>query len=144
MAFVSAIRLHLRSWWYLLPFFRHAIPSASQTAHAPGFLGGALGGEGGKGFWTLTMLTDAAAMDAYRTSGAHLQAIRKLMDWCDESSAVHWDTDATEAPAWAEVHPRMAEGGRLGEVRYPSAAHAGGRAVAPAVPRTQRVLRPAK
>lgn len=126
MAFVSITRLRLRSPLYLLSFFRYAIPSAQQSATAPGNLLTKTRQQRMSVFWTFTVWQDEASMQRYMTSGSHRQAMPKLAQWCDEASAVHWLQDGTELPTWAEIQQRMVTGGRLYPVKHPSPNHAAG------------------
>jgi len=75
-------------------------------------------------FWTATVWESEAAMRAFRSSGAHMQAMPKLLDWCDEASYVHWEQDSAELPSWAEAHRRMVTEGKLSKVKNPSPAQA--------------------
>jgi hypothetical protein len=74
-------------------------------------------------FWTLTAWEGDAAMNAYRTQGAHRDAMPKLLDWCDEASVVHWLQESRELPSWQEAHRRLMQEGRPSKVKYPSTAH---------------------
>ncbi len=73
-------------------------------------------------FWTLTVWEHEAAMHSFMRSGAHLRAMPKLLDWCDEASVVHWHQETPELPAWREAHRRMLDEGRMSKVRHPSPA----------------------
>jgi hypothetical protein len=53
----------------------------------------------------------------------HGPAMRKLMEWCDEASVVHWTQESPELPAWTEAHRRMQLEGRASKVNHPSPAH---------------------
>jgi quinol monooxygenase YgiN len=123
MALISVTRLHLRSNRYLLPFLWRTLLAARQAKRAPGCLGMELLRDSNSAYWTKTAWTDEAAMRAYMTSGAHRNAMPKLLDWCDEASLVHWTQDAAELPDWTEAHRRMVAEGRRSKVRHPSPAH---------------------
>ena len=61
-------------------------------------------------------------MKSYMLSGAHRQAMRKLLDWCDEAAVAHWTQDSAEEPTWQEAHTRLLKIGRLSKVNHPSKA----------------------
>jgi hypothetical protein len=122
MPFVSVTRLRVRSIFYLPQFIVYALRSSRQAQKASGFLGGRLMRDAGNTFWTLTVWTDAKAMDAYRTAGAHRAAMPRLMHWCDEASLAHWTQDSVEVPTWNEAYLRMVKEGRLSKVNHPSPA----------------------
>src|SRR5256885_7551395 len=102
MPLVSVTRLHLRSALYLPGFFYYSFTSTGRAAATEGFLRGELGSEMPKalGFWTITAWRDLAAMKSFRNGGAHLDAMKKLPSWCDESAVLHFDAD--DLPSWEE------------------------------------------
>lgn len=123
MPFVSLTRLRVRSIRFLPAFALHALRTRRQVRRAAGFRDGALLYDRGWAFWTLTAWDDEAGMRGYMTSGAHRQAMPRLLDWCDEASVAHW-TQAEEAlPSWEEADRRMREGGRASKLRHPSPDH---------------------
>jgi Domain of unknown function (DUF3291) len=122
MALISVTRLRVRSVFYLLQFFWHTFKVQRQAKSAPGMLGGRLILEAHLVFWTATVWESEAAMRAFRSSGAHMRAMPKLLDWCDEASYVHWEQESAELPSWAEAHRRMVTEGKLSKVKNPSAA----------------------
>lgn len=122
MAFISLTRLRIRSWLYMPQFAWRTLQSTRQVQRAAGFLSGRLLREANNAFWTLTAWESEAAMRAYRSSGPHLAAMPKLLDWCDEASVAHWEQHDAELPDWAEAHRRMVAEGRMSKVRCPSAA----------------------
>jgi Domain of unknown function (DUF3291) len=122
MALISVTRLRVRSVFYLLQFFWHTFKVQRQAKSAPGMLGGRLMLEAHLVFWTATVWESEAAMRAFRSSGAHMRAMPKLLDWCDEASYVHWEQESAELPSWAEAHRRMVTEGKLSKVKNPSAA----------------------
>lgn len=63
-------------------------------------------------------------MRAYRITGAHLRAMPKLLNWCDEASVAHWEDEGEELPNSPTVQERMRAIGRTSKVRHPSVAHA--------------------
>lgn len=142
MPIVSATRLHRRSKIGFFAFAWHSLRAAGQAKRSPGFLAGCVGGDRDGGAWTLTVWQTEADMRAFRNSGAHLRAMPRLLDLCDEASFAHWSTDSAELPAMSEAHERIKTAGRLSKVRRPSAAQAAGRLVAGSLPRKQLALRP--
>ncbi len=123
MYFVSATRLRVRAWRFMLPFYLHAFLSSRQARRAPGSLRVWVLNEEDRIFWTCTVWESQAAMRAYMASGAHLRAMPRLMAWCDEASVAHWQQEGVEAPDWAQVHERMQRDGRRSKVLYPAPAH---------------------
>ena len=75
-------------------------------------------------FWTMTMWTDERSIKAYMTSGAHLKAMPRLINWADEASAVRWHQGHPERPDWAEAARRMRAEGRPSTLRHPGPHHA--------------------
>jgi len=141
MPLVSVTRLRLRSLRHFPAFFWHARASRRQAERAPGFLGGCLGVEPWRAFWTVTVWQGEGAMRAYRVSGAHQAAMPKLLDWCDEASYTHWEQADAAVPSFDQAHARLRQSGRLSKVRRPSAAHAAGRTASDARPRAPKVLK---
>ena len=139
--FVSVTRLHLRSKRFFLPFLLYTFRSSLQARRSPGFRAGALGGDAQGGNWTITEWAADADMRAFRNSGAHAVAMRKLLDWCDEASFAHYVSDDGGLPAPDAAFQRLAAG-KTSKVNHPSALHAGGRTVSGGLPRFTITLRP--
>ena len=125
MALVSITRLRLRAWRFLPGFAWLARGSIAQTRQARGFVTGALLRDRDLTFWTLTVWERQEDMRRFMSSGAHLKAMPRLLDWCDEASVVHWTQPDAAAPDWREADRRMRAEGRPSKVRRPTAAHAG-------------------
>lgn len=123
MAFVSVTRLRIRSWRFMPGFVVDTKRSLSQTRDAVGFLHGSLLADRKRTFWTLTVWADQADMRAFMTSGAHRQAMPKLLEWCDEASLVHWTQGDDAVPSWNAASDRMRTEGRPSKVRHPSPRH---------------------
>ncbi len=126
MVFVSITRLRLRYWRYLPYFFWEAQRSIRQARAAPGFLEIALLRDAKAAFWTATLWENGEAMRAFMTTGAHRQAMPRLIVWCDEASVAHWEQEARRLPAWHEAHSRMLREGRASKVRFPTPDHIAG------------------
>ena len=142
MAFISVTRLRVRSFFFLPQFMWGAIRSANQAERSAGFLGGKIVRMPRNVFWTVTAWETEAAMNAYRIAGAHLQAMPKLLKWCDEAAVAHWSQDSAKLPSWQEAHRRMVVEGRLSRVNHPSAAQRA-KQIPPAEPsRAERRLEP--
>jgi heme-degrading monooxygenase HmoA len=125
MIFVSLTRLRVRSVWFMPGFFLYAIRSQNQVRRAAGFLTGALLPDRDRAFWTMTAWDSQESMRAYMISGAHKQAMPKLLHWCDEASVAHWMQEETTLPSWEDADERMRKDGRASKVLHPSAEHAG-------------------
>ncbi|HMB79290.1 MAG TPA: hypothetical protein VKI43_04460 [Vicinamibacterales bacterium] len=46
-------------------------------------------------FWTCTIWSLEAAMKAFMHATPHGPTMRRLLEWCDEASLVHWSQDGT-------------------------------------------------
>src|SRR5580658_5114892 len=144
MPLISLTRLRVRSFRYLPGFLWDTFQSVRQVQRSPGFLGGRLLVNSGYVFWTMTAWQDETAMNAYRTSGAHRQAMPKLLKWCDEAAVVHWTQESAEIPEWQQAELHMSEKRRLSKVNHPSAAQASQQIPPPQPSRIARVLKPAR
>jgi hypothetical protein len=143
MALISVTRLRVRSFIYLPRFLQDTFKSMRQAERSVGFLGGRLLVNAKKVFWTMTSWKDEAAMNAYRTGGAHRKAMPKLLIWCDEAAVVHWNQESPELPSWQEAHRLMVKDGKLSKVNYPSPSQALKLVPAPEPSRIERTLKPA-
>jgi hypothetical protein len=123
MALISITRLRIRRWWFLPQFVFESLRSSKQAARADGNIHVALLRDRHLTFWTATSWTDEAAMKAFMHARPHGPVMRKLLEWCDEASLVHWTQDGGELPAWDEAHRRLEQQGRASKVHHPSAAH---------------------
>ncbi len=122
MALISVTRLRVRSLIYLPQFLWNTFKSVRQVERSSGFLGGRLLVNAKSVFWTMTAWKDEAAMNAYRTGGAHRRAMPKLLNWCDEAAVVHWTQESSEIPFWHDAQHRMAKEGKPSKVNHPSPA----------------------
>ena len=120
---ISVTRLRLRSLRFLLPFIVYSLRSMRQVKRSPGNIAADAMRDQHGGFWTRSVWRDVESMRAFMTSGAHRQAMPKLLDWCDEAALVHWEQDTAALPEWDEAHRRLVTQGRRSKVRYPSPAH---------------------
>jgi hypothetical protein len=123
MPVVSVTRLRVRSPRYLLPFFFRALRSVRQAKRSPGNLGVALLQDADRTFWTCTVWAADADVKSFMLASPHREAMRSLLDWCDEAALVRWEQATAEAPNWQEAHRRMQSDGRRSKVNHPSPAH---------------------
>jgi hypothetical protein len=144
MPLISITRLRVRSRTYLPQFLWDTIKSVLQVQRSNGFLGGRLLVNAGYVFWTMTVWQDESAMNAYRTGGAHRQAMPKLLNWCDEAALVHWTQESSEIPSWQQAEQHMSEKGRLSKVNHPSATQAAQQIPGPQPSRIAKNLKPAR
>ena len=136
MPVVSITRLRVRSWRYLPPFFITTLRVLRQAGRAEGNLRIALLKDSRNTFWTSTSWQSPESMKAFMHAAPHEPAMRRLLEWCDEASLVHWPQDDPELPDWAEAHRRLESEGRPSKVHHPSAAHTAHRFPLPAVRKT--------
>jgi uncharacterized protein DUF3291 len=123
VAIVSITRLRVRSWRYLVPFLVYAFRSARQARQSQGNVATSLLRDSDSTFWTRTVWATESAMKDFMLAGAHRQAMRKLLEWCDEASLVHWEQEDEREPDWTEAHQKLQAHGRRSKVKHPSAAH---------------------
>lgn len=123
MPVVSITRLRVRSWKFMPGFVVYAVRSRMQAAKAEGNRGMNLMREPGNVFWTATLWDSEEAVKKFMVRDAHGQAMRRLLEWCDEAAVARWNQDSRELPDWQEAHRRMQAEGRPSKVRFPSAAH---------------------
>lgn len=121
---VSVTRLHLRSARFLFPFIVYSLRAMRQAKRSPGNIVSDARRDTHGGYWTRSVWRDADSMRAFMTSGAHQQAMPKLLDWCDEAALVHWEQQGDALPEWHEAHARLVRDGRRSKVRHPSPVHA--------------------
>ena len=124
MPFISITRLRIRSIRFMPAFALYTLRSLKQVRASKGFQDGSLLPDRKFTFWTMTQWDHRDSMRHYITTGAHMAAMPKLLDWCDEASLVHWDQPGTALPTWAEADERMRSQGRISKVRHPSPRHA--------------------
>jgi hypothetical protein len=142
MPLISVTRLRVRSVVYLPGFLWDTFQSVRQVQRSSGFLGGRLLVNSGYVFWTMTVWQDEAAMNLYRTDGAHRKAMPKLLNWCDEAAVVHWTHVSREIPDWQQAQQYMSEKGRLSKVNHPSAVQTSQQIPAPRPSRIAQNLKP--
>ena len=142
MIFVSLTRLRIRSVRFMLGFALYAFRSLRQAKKSAGFQIGSVLNDRERTFWTMTAWDSQASMRQFMKSGAHKNAMPRLLEWCDEASVAHWEQAETELPSWAEAAQRMRETGRASKVRCPSAGHATLRFAEPRTSRGVTVVRP--
>jgi hypothetical protein len=123
MPVVSITRLRVRSWRFLPAFFFHTIRIARQAAKADGGLRVSLLRDAHNTYWTNTSWASDAAMKAFMHATPHGPAMRRLLEWCDEASLVHWTQDSPELPTWEDAHRRLEAEGRPSKVHHPTPAH---------------------
>ncbi|KQN29563.1 DUF3291 domain-containing protein [Sphingomonas sp. Leaf38] len=123
MMFISVTRLRVRSLRFMPVFIVQLLGTNGQVRRADGFVTGSLLPDRRLTFWTMTLWRDQTAMRHYVTHGSHLQAMPKLLHWCDEASIVHWDQPDRILPSWDEADRRMRADGRPSKVLHPSVDH---------------------
>ena len=132
---LSVTRLHIRALRFLPSFFVAALRSTFQAQRAAGCLGGMTGNESLKGYWTVTGWETVKAMHAFRNSGPHMRAMRRLLEWCDEASFARWEEDEGRLPDAVEAHRQMSAIGHTSKVAHPSDRHSAGICVGTGLPR---------
>jgi hypothetical protein len=116
----------------------------AQAQRSAGFLGGRVAPEPPLGFWTFTVWADGESMRRFRNTAAHLKAMPRLLDWCDEASYVHWEQENSEVPTPKVAFERLRDAGHLSKVRHPSPAHIAGKTAPYGVPKAGADMEPRK
>ena len=119
---VSITRLRLRSWRFVPAFLWYAVRSRMQAMRAEGNRGAEVLREPGNIFWTATMWESEAAVKQYMIAQPHGEAMRRLLNWCNEASVARWTQESPTLPNWKEAHRRMVAEGRRSKVLFPSPA----------------------
>jgi hypothetical protein len=127
MPLIAVTRLRIRSYRFLLPFLWQVWRSFRQAKQAAGNVGATVRRADGLAFWTLTAWQDEAAMNTYRITRPHRDAMPKLLEWCDEAAVAHWDQASAALPGWEIAERRLADSGRVSKVNHPSADQQAGR-----------------
>jgi hypothetical protein len=104
-------------------FLLRSLRIGQQAKKAPGNLGAKVLPDRHRTFWTATNWESEAAMRAFMLAAPHRPAMRKLLNWCDEASLVHWTQPGPELPTWTQAHARMQSEGRTSKVNHPSEDH---------------------
>ena len=141
MTLISITRLRVRSWRFMPAFLLYALRSAKEATSAAGNLAAKVFNDRHRTFWTMTSWTDEAAMKKFIVAGAHGVAMKKLLEWCDEASVVHWTQETDELPSWKEAHARMQRDGRRSKVHHPTPAQEAYQIAAPDTGRHDRRLK---
>jgi heme-degrading monooxygenase HmoA len=129
MPVVSVTRLRVRTLRHMPGFLWYTYQSKRQLSRAPGFLGGALASAPSWTFWTTTAWADDPSIKRFRDTGWHKEAMRRLLDYCDEASLARWTQETGELPTAAAMLDRLKTTGRTSKVRHPTPAHAAGETV---------------
>ncbi len=126
MALLSVTRVQLHKARFAVPFVRYALASARQARQSDGFIGGYLANGWPLTFWTVTVWRDRDAMQAYRGSGTHREAMPSLAGWCCEAALASIDHEGDTVPEPAEAGALLRQHGRTSRVLNPSPAHLAG------------------
>lgn len=122
MPHFSITRLRLRSPSILPVFFIENARISRELKDSPGLIEARVYVDAHRTFWTLSTWESAAAMRAFRDSGAHAASLPKLMLWCDEAHVA-----SGEGPAPADLPAAFAllkEKGRVSKLKNPAPSNA--------------------
>jgi hypothetical protein len=123
MPVISITRLRVRKWIYLPGFFARVLRIGRQARNSPGNLAVRIFADKRSTFWTSTLWDSEFSMRAFMLATPHGPAMRKLLEWCDEASLVHWTQSGADLPSWPEAHRRLIAEGRPSKVNHPTPAH---------------------
>ena len=120
MIFISATRLRVKSFLYLVRFIIANEAAVKQLNKTEGFLGGRELIDKNLTFWTLTIWDSDVSMKQFRNSLPHRKAMQKLPFWCNEASYIHWTQAENQFPGWKTIYEKMLADGKTSKVRNPS------------------------
>lgn len=124
---LSITRLKLRSWLQIPRFLSYSSGSIRQASQSAGLISGKTVFEKGSAFWTLTLWQDQAAMQQFMGSGAHLRAMPKLRDWCQEACVTHLPWSDSTLPNPEQALSLLKERGKFSVLKKPSPLHKEGK-----------------
>src|SRR5580658_789185 len=99
MIFVSLTRLRIRSTRFAPIFLLYTLRALRQVKKAPGFQKGGLLTDRSWTFWTMTAWDTQENMRQFMITGAHKEAMPRLLRWCDEASVAHWTQPEVTLPS---------------------------------------------
>ena len=108
---VVATRLQLRGWRHLRRFFRLNGDIKTQLRGTPGVVRYRRRANFLRlQFFTQSIWRDAAALDGFVRSGAHLHSMVVFDEVADRdaSAFLRWEAPAPEFPTWREARTRLA------------------------------------
>ncbi len=111
---VVATRLQLRGWRHLRRFFALNGDIKAQLREAPGVVRHRRRANFGRlRFFTQSIWRDAAALDSFVRSGAHLHSMVVFDEIADRdaSAFLRWEAPEPKFPTWREGRARLATGG---------------------------------
>ena len=111
---VVATRLQLRGWRHLRRFFRLNGDIKAQLRETPGVVRYRRRAKFQRlQFFTQSIWRDAAALDGFVRSGAHLHSMVAFDEIADRdaSAFLRWEAPEPRFPTWCEARARLAEGG---------------------------------
>jgi hypothetical protein len=120
MPVISVTRLRVRSLLYLPAFLIASVRINKQARTAAGNLGIKVLRDRRNAYWTCTCWDSESSMKDFMLDGAHGDAMRKLLHWCDEAALAHWQQEGDELPSWSDVHRNLLRRGRTSKVNHPS------------------------
>lgn len=107
---VMASRLPLRRYRDLPRFMRATSAIRKQLATAEGLIGYTLDAQPlGKTFWTLSVWSDAAALERFAAADPHTTRIADIRPRMSPTTFVRWEVDGTDVPVrWEQARERIA------------------------------------
>jgi quinol monooxygenase YgiN len=107
---VMASHLPLRSVRATLRFFRAVSVVRKQLRSADGLVGYTLRAKPlARDYWTLSVWTDRAALQAFMRTPPHLGVMSSLKPFMEPTKFVQWQTTAADGrPGWSEALERLA------------------------------------
>jgi hypothetical protein len=100
-----ASRLPLTSFWFIPGFLRDTLRIRRQLAHTDGLVGYALNAQlTHKTFWTFSVWTDRASLDAFAAADPHRRIIERLRPRMHESRFEFFALSGANVPTdWAQM-----------------------------------------
>jgi quinol monooxygenase YgiN len=123
MPVIVVTRLRLKDPAVFDEFFAAAVGVVEQAQNSAGNLGADVLAEANNTYWTRTVWSEHAQMDAFVGSEPHLHTMSHIDDWCDEATFVEWEQAAPELPDWQDGYTRLVASGQGPNLTNASGAH---------------------